>query len=516
MQVGQVSGTSERVEQAIRTGSSASGVSFDYLARTAYRESSYRTDLKSDQSSATGLFQFLDQTWLGLVKEEGPSVGLVNAASAITKDSSGRYDVADPATKNRILDLRKDPTVSAVIAGKFTQRNRDQMTASLGRAPTEGELYAGHVLGSAGGAKLVQLAAAAPGQPAAVAFPEAASRNRAIFYNGSGTAKTVGEVYKFLTREDQVPAVQSVLPSSAQQQVQAEAQMAQLANVIQAQTHQNYAPEKTVFTPGESVDQTRRTLQTTIAAMSVPGDTSGKQVESGGRMEGWRAKRASDAFSQLMRSDAAELEANPPMDLLSMGGNVAAAQAVSQALPGLGGMSGASAFASLSSRMPAANAADALATGREMPSATAESGPRHSRVLTEFASRASRGAPAMALPMVTDTMGVTRPSRFSAAAQVAAIDASAAPSRQPAADAVPVRTQTIRVVTPPAVAPVAQPAAQPAAKASGDQPILPPVNPTAAELEAARMWLRPSLGASGEAGSTSGPIDLVAASRGRR
>ncbi|MBP0587990.1 hypothetical protein, partial [Mycobacterium tuberculosis] len=74
--------------------------------------------------------------------------------------------------KARILGLRKDPTVSAVMAGKFTQQNQALMTSALGRAPTTGELYAGHVLGPSGGSKLIQLAASSPNAAAASFFPE--------------------------------------------------------------------------------------------------------------------------------------------------------------------------------------------------------------------------------------------------------------------------------------------------------------------------------------------------------
>ncbi|HLV85239.1 MAG TPA: transglycosylase SLT domain-containing protein [Devosia sp.] len=40
------------------------GVDFDYLLQTAMRESSLNPQAKAQTSSAVGLFQFLESTWL--------------------------------------------------------------------------------------------------------------------------------------------------------------------------------------------------------------------------------------------------------------------------------------------------------------------------------------------------------------------------------------------------------------------------------------------------------------------
>ena len=47
-----------------------SGVDFDYLLQTAMRESSLNPTAKAQTSSATGLFQFLESTWLQVMKDE--------------------------------------------------------------------------------------------------------------------------------------------------------------------------------------------------------------------------------------------------------------------------------------------------------------------------------------------------------------------------------------------------------------------------------------------------------------
>lgn len=183
------------VVNAIRQGAEKTGAGFDYLLKTAQRESALEPDAKAKTSSATGLFQFIEQTWLSMVKQEGPKQGLSQYADAISSDNGGRLSVSDPATRDKILQLRNDPQVAAVMAGALTQKNRDQLATSLGRQPQAGELYMAHVLGARGASDLIRAAASDPGRVAARDFPEAAAANRSIFYDKAGRARSVQEVY---------------------------------------------------------------------------------------------------------------------------------------------------------------------------------------------------------------------------------------------------------------------------------------------------------------------------------
>ena len=136
------------VTDAIRKGASATGTDFDYLLRTAKRESALDPAAKAPTSSATGLFQFIEQTWLGVVKNDGPALGLSNAASAIVARGDGTYTVPDAAARQAILKLREEPETASAMAGALTRRNREALTAATGRAPSNGELYLAHVLGA--------------------------------------------------------------------------------------------------------------------------------------------------------------------------------------------------------------------------------------------------------------------------------------------------------------------------------------------------------------------------------
>src|SRR5947199_6360192 len=106
----------DRVTAAIQLASARTGVQFDYLLNQARVESSLNPEARARTSSATGLFQFIEQTWLGMVKQHGNAHGLGWAADAIQRGRNGHYYVADPAMRHQILDLRRQPEASSAMA----------------------------------------------------------------------------------------------------------------------------------------------------------------------------------------------------------------------------------------------------------------------------------------------------------------------------------------------------------------------------------------------------------------
>jgi hypothetical protein len=187
-----------QITGAIRQAAKATGTGFDYLLATAKVESNFDPNAKASTSSARGLFQFVEQTWLSTMKEAGPALGYGDYAKAIVTTPSGRLEVADPAMRAKILNLRHDPTANAVMAGAFTTKNAALLANKLGRQPSEGELYIAHFLGASGAAKLIA-AANKSQKSAAELFPNAASANRSIFYDKQGQARSASEVYATLT-----------------------------------------------------------------------------------------------------------------------------------------------------------------------------------------------------------------------------------------------------------------------------------------------------------------------------
>jgi len=188
-----------RIAGAIKQAASSSGASFEYLLTTAKMESDFNPTAGASTSSAHGLFQFIDQTWLGTVKEAGARHGYGDYANAITKSSDGYYSVSDPAARRAILKLRDDPAAASSMAAVLTQSNSFKLTGKIGRRPTDGELYMAHFMGVGGAAKLINSAEDNPKASAARLFPNAAAANRSIFYDRQGDARSVSDVYSVLT-----------------------------------------------------------------------------------------------------------------------------------------------------------------------------------------------------------------------------------------------------------------------------------------------------------------------------
>jgi hypothetical protein len=174
--------------QAIEQASAATGVDFSLLVETARRESSFNPSARAPTSSATGLFQFIESTWLETVRRHGGKHGLGVYASQI-EHANGRTFVSDPQVRQQILDLRYDPELSARMGAELAKDNAAALTRRLDRAPSAGEIYAAHVLGAGGAARLI--AAAEEGAPSAAdLFPREAAANRWLFYGRDGQERS--------------------------------------------------------------------------------------------------------------------------------------------------------------------------------------------------------------------------------------------------------------------------------------------------------------------------------------
>lgn len=190
----------------LNSAGSKSDVDFDYLLRTAQRESSLNPSAKATSSTAVGLFQFLESTWLEVMKQEGPRLGYQSYSDAITQTRDGDFGIADPKLRAEVLKLREDPQISADLAAAFTRNNGTYLEARFGRMPSPGELYIAHFLGARGAEKLFAAGLSNPDQIAASLFPRQAKANPTIFYD-NGQARTIRDVYQALVRKhDAVPA----------------------------------------------------------------------------------------------------------------------------------------------------------------------------------------------------------------------------------------------------------------------------------------------------------------------
>lgn len=196
------------IEQAIKRAASATGVDFGFLMRTARRESGFDSSAHASTSSAAGLFQFVEQTWMGALKRHGAAHGYARYADLIAQGADGKFYVPQGAEARKvIMDLRYDPHAAAVMAGELASDHAAYLRGRVGREPTGGELYAAHFLGPQGSAKLIEAYNSNPNVTAASLLPDAAASNHGVFFR-SGRALTVAEVYANLSRTGGDVAVQ--------------------------------------------------------------------------------------------------------------------------------------------------------------------------------------------------------------------------------------------------------------------------------------------------------------------
>lgn len=190
----------------IRSASRATGVSFEYLMAQAGKESAFISDAKSTLSSAAGLFQFTKGTWLELIKLHGAAHGLAEEAAQIERTPHGDYVVADAGQRQKILALRRDPALSSLIAGEYAKDNKHWLEKSLHRHVGSTELYLAHFLGPAGAVKLLKARAEDPTQSAADLVPQAAAKNKTMFFEADHSAQSVATLYDRVRQVMENPA----------------------------------------------------------------------------------------------------------------------------------------------------------------------------------------------------------------------------------------------------------------------------------------------------------------------
>lgn len=188
------------ISNAIKKASRATGADFSYLLKTASRESAFKQGAKAKTSSAAGLFQFIESTWLKTVKDVGDKFGLDKYTPHIFTTRNGRHYVPNSKLRQEILQLRHNPEISAIMAGAFTQQNSQFIAGKIGRTPSQGELYIAHFLGPSGASDLITLAQNNPNARADRHFPGAARANRSIFYS-QGRPRSVKQLYNNLVKD---------------------------------------------------------------------------------------------------------------------------------------------------------------------------------------------------------------------------------------------------------------------------------------------------------------------------
>lgn len=142
------------------------GVDPGLAAAMAAIESDFNYTVKAKTSSATGMYQFIDSTWVATTKKYGKKYGITPSTS------------------------RRDPVANTIMGMEFLKENYEGLKRT-GLSVLPGDLYLAHFMGL-GGAR--QMMRADQNAIAAKIFPKQAAANKGIFYDKNGRARTIAEV----------------------------------------------------------------------------------------------------------------------------------------------------------------------------------------------------------------------------------------------------------------------------------------------------------------------------------
>lgn len=177
------SGSIKAAYPTLLAAAKMTGVPVDWLTVIAGIESSFKYDVKSKTSSATGWFQFINDTWDGMVKAYGSKYGIPSRA-------------ADPERK-----ARKDPRANALMGAMYIKDNYNHLSKALGRKDlTDTDVYMAHFLGAGGATKFFK---ADPNALAYKVFKDAYSANMPLFFVNSKPSqpRTIAGIYKLFQKK---------------------------------------------------------------------------------------------------------------------------------------------------------------------------------------------------------------------------------------------------------------------------------------------------------------------------
>ena len=194
------------IVNSLQEASRTTGVDFNFLVAQASIESGFQGDVRSRRSSAAGLFQFTGQTWMQMVQRYGPRYGHADTARAIKTQPDGHLGTGNAAEDRRILDLRKDVNLSAIMAGELAKENTAHLQKALGGKVGAADLHLAHLLGAGGAVRFLKARQANGSQPAAAVTPAAARQNPTLFFTrGTQSPRSVAAVYSKIKTSIETP-----------------------------------------------------------------------------------------------------------------------------------------------------------------------------------------------------------------------------------------------------------------------------------------------------------------------
>lgn len=191
---------------AIRHASKVVGSEFGYMMELAQAESGFDETASASTSSAAGLYQFTDQSWLMMLAQNGAKYGLADVAGqiSVSKDRDGNpvYDIDNPFMERYALSLRNDPRLCALMGAEYAKTNKQDLKAALPRTTiTRTDQYLAHFLGSGSAARFISHMENSPNRAANRLFPAPARSNESIFFKRNGHARSLKEIYTLFSHK---------------------------------------------------------------------------------------------------------------------------------------------------------------------------------------------------------------------------------------------------------------------------------------------------------------------------
>lgn len=194
-------GQNPAVITAIYRASLTTDVDFELLIMKAMLESDLGRLNAAATSSARGVFQYIEPTWLTLIKRYGEEIGYPHYANAVGMTKKGRPYIKDKNAymKAEILALRHDADISALIKAYQIIEETDVIRGYKKARVTSTDHYIAHMLGLSLAKEFYALKNRNSGIAVAklhrADMREAARLNKPFFYKGK-RALTARASYK--------------------------------------------------------------------------------------------------------------------------------------------------------------------------------------------------------------------------------------------------------------------------------------------------------------------------------
>ena len=189
----------EHVVEIIQRASEATKITANYLLALARQESGCRSDARAKGSTAVGMFQFIEVTWIRAMHDHGADYGEDDELIGAIVAERGRLSIRPASKRDVILDRRLDAQLSAYLAAEFARENADYLQRKRSKPLTATDLYMAHFLGAGGASEFLAALDNRPHMPANLLLPAAAAANPSVFYfKGDRTRpRSVSDVYAF-------------------------------------------------------------------------------------------------------------------------------------------------------------------------------------------------------------------------------------------------------------------------------------------------------------------------------